>query len=73
MANSVIMIAYSFPPEGCAGAHRPLRFVRQLARTGWHTTVISADRLRHNRREILRIALARGRDFVSVRRYHLRE
>jgi len=36
------MIAYSFPPEGNAGAYRPLRFVRQLPKLGWMPTVISA-------------------------------
>src|SRR5688572_13764434 len=49
MENSVIMIAYAFPPEGRAGSHRPLRFVRQLSKTGWHSTVISVDCLRYNR------------------------
>ena len=36
------MIAYGFPPEGNAGAYRPLRFVRQLPHLGWIPTVISA-------------------------------
>jgi hypothetical protein len=36
------MIAYCFPPEGNAGAYRPLRFVRQLPKHGWKATVISA-------------------------------
>lgn len=36
------MIAYGFPPEGNAGAYRPLRFVRQLPDYGWTPTVISA-------------------------------
>jgi hypothetical protein len=40
--NSVVMIAYSFPPEGNAGAYRPLRFVRQLPNFGWNPTIISA-------------------------------
>jgi len=38
----VLMIAYSFPPEGNAGTYRPLRFVRQLPHLGWVPTVISA-------------------------------
>jgi hypothetical protein len=41
--QSVIMIAYSFPPEGNAGAYRPLRFVRHLPSMGWNTSVISVD------------------------------
>jgi hypothetical protein len=36
------MIAYSFPPEGNAGAYRPLRFARHLPSLGWIPTVISA-------------------------------
>jgi hypothetical protein len=40
--NSVVMIAYHFPPEGNAGAYRPLRFVRHLRNMGWLPTVISA-------------------------------
>ena len=36
------MIAYGFPPEGNAGAYRPLRFVRQLPHYGWMPTVVSA-------------------------------
>ena len=40
--KNVVMIAYSFPPEGNAGAYRPLRFVRQLPNRGWIPTVISA-------------------------------
>ena len=40
--KNVVMIAYGFPPEGNAGAYRPLRFVRQLPKFGWMPTVISA-------------------------------
>lgn len=36
------MIAYHFPPEGNAGAYRPLRFVRQLPKLGWIPSVVSA-------------------------------
>jgi len=36
------MIAYHFPPEGNAGSHRPLRFVRQLPTFGWATTIVTA-------------------------------
>jgi hypothetical protein len=39
--KSVIMIAYHFPPEGNAGAYRPLRFVRNLPKFGWLPRVIS--------------------------------
>ena len=41
--KSVAMIAYYFPPEGSAGTYRSLRFLRQLAKMGWSTSVISAD------------------------------
>src|SRR5439155_14037326 len=40
--KSVLMIAYSFPPEGHAGAYRPLRFIRHLGSMGWRGSVISA-------------------------------
>jgi glycosyltransferase involved in cell wall biosynthesis len=40
--KNVVMIAYGFPPEGNAGAYRPLRFVRQLPNLGWRPIVISA-------------------------------
>jgi glycosyltransferase involved in cell wall biosynthesis len=40
--NTVVMIAYFFPPEGSAGSYRPLRFVRHLPRVGWKAKVISA-------------------------------
>src|SRR5262249_31604835 len=40
----VVMIAYAFPPEGGAGAHRPLRFVRHLPARGWYPIVVSADK-----------------------------
>lgn len=37
------MIPYYFPPEGSAGVYRPLRFVRQLSKLGWETTVVTVD------------------------------
>ena len=37
------MVAYNFPPEGNAGAHRPLRFVRHLPSHGWQPTVITVE------------------------------
>jgi glycosyltransferase involved in cell wall biosynthesis len=40
--KNVVMIACHFPPEGNAGAYRPLRFVRQLPNFGWKPTVISS-------------------------------
>ena len=39
--KSVVMIARSFPPEGNAGAHRTLRFVKKLPSKGWQPTVIT--------------------------------
>lgn len=65
------MIAYFFPPEGCAGVYRPLRFLRELTQKGWSATVICGDPYRHERydpdlltrvpREA-RIIRVRGRD-----------
>lgn len=47
--NYVVMIAYFFPPEGNAGTYRPLRFVRHLAKMGWHPSVISVRPYRYER------------------------
>ena len=41
--KSVIMIARSFPPEGNAGAYRPLRFVRHLPTLGWQPIIITLE------------------------------
>jgi glycosyltransferase involved in cell wall biosynthesis len=41
--KSVVMIAYSFPPEGRAGTYRALRFVRHLSSLGWQPTVVTLD------------------------------
>ena len=41
--RTVTMIAHAFPPEGNAGAYRPLRFVRHLPTIGWNASVISAE------------------------------
>lgn len=48
--KSVVMIAYSFPPEGHAGMHRPLRFVRHLTALGWSADVISSEIDRYSSR-----------------------
>ena len=37
------MIAYAFPPEGNAGAYRPLRFVRHLPALGWQPTIVTLE------------------------------
>ena len=47
--NTVVMIAYAFPPEGIAGVYRPLRFIRHLSRVGWKAKVISAVPSRYTR------------------------
>ena len=41
--KSVVMIAYSFPPDGSAGVYRSLRFTRHLPAMGWSARVIAAD------------------------------
>jgi glycosyltransferase involved in cell wall biosynthesis len=41
--NSVVMVAYHFPPEGNAGSYRPLRFVRHLPSRGWEPTVVTVE------------------------------
>ena len=47
--NSVVMIAYYFPPDGSAGVYRPLRFVRQLPGRGWHPSVVTVNGNGHAR------------------------
>ncbi|MGH7231210.1 MAG: glycosyltransferase, partial [Nitrospiraceae bacterium] len=47
--KSVIMIAYYFPPEGNAGVYRPLRFLKELDRKGWHTTVVCCEPYEYER------------------------
>ena len=47
--ESAVMVAYDFPPEGNAGAYRPLRFVRHLKRLGWRLTVVSCTPARYER------------------------
>src|ERR1044071_583434 len=41
--KSVVMIAHDFPPEGNAGAYRPLRFARPLPAFGWRPAVVTVD------------------------------
>lgn len=41
--KSVIMIAHAFPPEGNAGAYRPLRFARHLPSFGWQPAIVTLD------------------------------
>src|SRR5688572_26894148 len=47
--NSVLFIAYYFPPEGNAAVYRPLRFLKQLALRGCHTTVICCQPYQYER------------------------
>lgn len=54
--KSVAMIAYDFPPEGNAGACRPLRFVRHLPSAGWSPTVITHDAPFFERYDLLLLA-----------------
>jgi hypothetical protein len=80
--QSVVMIAHFFPPEGCAGAYRPLRFLRGLSKNGWHATVICSDPYLYHRYDPelvahipqeARIIRVRGRDLwyaFQVWRWH---
>jgi len=47
--NTVMFIAYYFPPEGNAAVYRPLRFLKQLALKGWRTTVICCEPYQYER------------------------
>jgi glycosyltransferase involved in cell wall biosynthesis len=54
--KSVVMIAYNFAPEGNAGAHRPLRFVRHLPAQGWKPTVITLETKLYERYDLSLLA-----------------
>jgi hypothetical protein len=43
------MVAYYFPPEGNAGVYRPLRFLKELMKEGWHATVICCEPYQYER------------------------
>lgn len=45
------MVAYHFPPEGSAGSYRPLRFVRELSKRGWGTSVVTAHSYAYERHD----------------------
>ena len=47
--QSVVMIAYYFPPEGNAAVYRPMRFLKELVKMGWRVTVISSEPYRYER------------------------
>jgi glycosyltransferase involved in cell wall biosynthesis len=62
------MIAHHFPPEGAAGVHRPLRFVRALPAIGWRPVVVSCDKLAYERYDPGLLALVpRGTEIRRVR------
>jgi hypothetical protein len=45
----LVMVAYSFPPEGCVGTYRTLRFVRQLPNYGWSPKIVSVEPIKYGR------------------------
>src|SRR6185503_2672512 len=51
LMKKVVMIAYSFPPEGSAGAYRPLRFCRYLPAFGWRASVIAVAKRHYDRHD----------------------
>ena len=66
--KSVLMVAYAFPPEGSAGAYRPLRFLRHLTQLGWRASVISVDADQYERydQELLSL-IPPGTEILRVR------
>lgn len=50
-SQSVLMIAYYFPPEGNAAVYRPLRFLKELVKRGWQATVICCEPYQHERHD----------------------
>jgi hypothetical protein len=66
--KSVVMIAYNFPPEGNAGAFRPLRFVRHLTSKGWRPTVITHETEMYERYDLSLLGLVpKGIEVIGVR------
>ena len=51
-SNSIIMVAYYFPPEGNAAVYRPLRFLKGLVNKGWRATVISCEPYKYERHDL---------------------
>lgn len=51
-SKSVLMISYYFPPEGNAAVYRPLRFLKELVKSGWQATVISCEPYQYERHDI---------------------
>lgn len=49
--KSVLMIAYYFPPDGCAAVYRPLRFLKALVKKGWHVIVLCCDPYQYERED----------------------
>ena len=68
----VIMIAYPFPPEGSATSYRTLRFVRQLSKIGWKTTVVSAVPSQYERYDPKLLAMVPSEtEVIRVKGYDL--
>ena len=40
-APSLVIVAYYFPPDGGAGAQRPLKFAKYLSKLGWRVSVVT--------------------------------
>src|SRR4030095_13876877 len=41
LVKRLLLLAYFFPPDGGAGAQRPLKFAKYLPLAGWHVTVLT--------------------------------
>ena len=50
-SKSVLMIAYYFPPDGCAAVYRSLRFLKELAKKQWCMTVICCEPYQYERND----------------------
>ena len=70
-SNSIVMIAYYFPPEGNAAVYRPLRFLKELVKREWQATVVSCVPYQYERNDpqllgqippTTRVIRAQGRD-----------
>ena len=67
MAKSILLLAYSWPPDVSVGAVRPVYLTRQFVRLGWHTIVVT---VRERYYERMNTSGVMGADSAFVIRTH---
>ena len=66
-SKSILLLAYSWPPDVSVGAVRPVYLTRQFVRLGWHTIVVT---VRERYYERLNTSGVMGADSAFVIRTH---